>query len=304
MDQGRVLVLTAARGSGRVRGAVEALLRRQALSWSVARWLQVGDAWEADIDHREGDTCEIREEVSAALAGHPVDINVVAGGGGRRKRLLCADMESTIIEQELIDEVASLAGRREEVSRITAASVRGEIAFTPSLIERVALFEGIALSALDGIYQRATLMPGAEALLRTMKGQGATCALISGGFSVFAEPLGERLGFDAVVANTLEARDGKLTGRLAGPIIDPQGKADALRALAARHSLDPTQAAAVGDGSNDREMLATAGLGVAFRAKPVLAAAARSLDHGAIVSHCDLTAVLFLQGLSHEAPMR
>jgi phosphoserine phosphatase len=235
--------------------------------------------------------------VAAAIGDPPVDINVVAGvGPARRKRLLCADMESTIIEQELIDEIACLVGCHAEISAITAAAMRGELDFEGSLVRRVALFAGLEVQRLGPILDRVTLMPGAEALIRTMRADGATTALITGGFTLFAERIAERLGFDVLVGNVLDIEDGRLTGRVRDPIVGPQGKADALRRLATEGGITLADTLAVGDGANDVGMLAAAGLGVAFRAKPILADRALASEQGAVVVHGDLTALLYLQG--------
>jgi phosphoserine phosphatase len=230
-----------------------------------------------------------------------VDVNVVGGGRSRAKRLLAADMESTIIEQELIDEIGALAGRREEIARITAATMRGEHDFAQSLIARVALFEGLEVARLLALLERATLTPGALTLVRTMAAGGAATALVSGGFTLFAEPIAARVGFDHVSANVLEVANGRLTGRVRMPILDAAGKSDTLVRLARERGIGLDETLAVGDGANDLAMIRTAGLGVAFRPKPMLAQAARSSKGGAVVAHGDLTAVLNLQGYAQEA---
>jgi phosphoserine phosphatase len=298
MPVSHVLVLTAAPGSGAIEErhtrAVCALL--PSASDAAQRWLAPGEAWELAFTAADGtERARLLEEAAAAVAGAPIDVNVVAAAG-RRKRLLAADMESTIIEQELIDEIASLVGCHDEISAITAAAMRGEIDFAASLERRVALFKGLDAGRLEPLLRRVTLMPGAETLFATMRANGAATALISGGFTVFAEQVGVRLGFDAVVANVLEIEDGMLAGRVRMPILGPQGKADALARLAASHNVAAAETIAVGDGANDVALLAAAGLGVAFRAKPVLAAHARSLAAGAVITHGDLTALLYLQG--------
>lgn len=296
------LVLTTAPGDlsdGLVRAALDGLGGRVL----GARWLATGEAWEADVaDAGSAPPSALRDAVERAIGPAPVDINLLSGAHGpRRKRLLCADMESTIIEQELIDEIARLAGRHDEIAAITRAAMRGELGFAESLVRRVALFEGIAAVRLTALLDRVTLMPGAETLIRTMRAHGCACALISGGFTVFADRIGARLGFDAVVANVLDTEQGTLTGRVKEPILGPQGKADALARLAAAHGLDPRDTIAVGDGANDVAMLAGAGLGVAFRAKPILADAARASERGAVIRYGDLTALLYLQGYAKDA---
>lgn len=295
------LMLTAAPGSGAV---TESVTRAAAGAFDAptfdAKWLSQGDAWELPFAAPK-DAHGLPSAVAAAISDPPVDINVVAGiGPDRRKQLLCADMESTIIEQELIDEIAGLVGCRSEIGAITAAAMRGELDFEASLVRRVALFKGLDVKRLDAIHERVTLMPGAETLVRTMRAGGAKCALISGGFTMFAEAVAQRVGFDTVVANVLEIENGKLTGHVREPILGPQGKADALRRLAAEEGLESSETLAVGDGANDMRMLAAAGLGVAFRAKPVLAAQARASTNGAVITHGDLTALLYLQSISSD----
>lgn len=300
MPASHVLVLTAAPGSGAIEErhvrALAALVPSP--GDAAARWLDPGDAWELAFAAR--DTAEaglLLKEARAAMAGAPIDVNIVPTAG-RRKRLLAADMESTIIEQELIDEIASLVGCHAEISAITASAMRGEIGFEGSLQRRVALFKGLDAGRLDPLFACITLMPGAATLVATMRMHGAMCALISGGFTIFAERVGAKLGFDAVAANTLLIEDGKLTGEVRAPILGPEGKAEALHRLAAAHGVSSAETMAVGDGANDVAMLTVAGLGVAFRAKPVLAEHARRLPAGAVVRHGDLTALLYLQGYS------
>lgn len=296
------LVLTGTPGSGAV---TESVTRAAAGAFDApafeARWLSPGEAWELPIALSRG-AGELARAVATGIGDPPIDINIVAGiGEERRKRLLCADMESTIIEQELVNEIGGLAGCPAEIAAITAASMRGEVDFEASLMQRVALFAGLDARRLDELLERVTLIPGAQALVSTMRANGARCALISGGFTIFAERIAERLGFDAVVANVLEIENGHLTGRVKEPILGPQGKADALRSLAMDYFVDASDTLAVGDGANDVAMLAAAGLGVAFRAKPVLANQARASKNGAVVTHGDLSALLYLQGYARDA---
>lgn len=198
--------------------------------------------------------------------------------------LFVTDMDSTLIDIECIDEVADLAGRKDEVSRITEAAMRGEIDFAESLTRRVAQLEGLPESALAEVYdRRLQLNPGAEALIAALKVTGIHTVLVSGGFTYFTERLKARLGFDAAHANALEARDGRLTGRLAGPIIDAFAKAGVLRDARHRLGLAQDQTIAIGDGANDLLMLREAGLAIAFRAKPTLRAVADvCLDHAGL----------------------
>jgi len=297
------LVLTAAPGSGAVTDAVTgASLDALGGSAAEARWLSPGDAWEVCFaPPATGPRAARRDAVVRAVGNAPVDVNIVPGDAeGRRKRLICADMESTIIQEELIDEIADLVGCRTEIAAITEAAMRGALNFEASLVQRVALFAGLEAHRLERILDRVTLMPGAEALVATMRAHGAWTALVSGGFTIFAERIAARLGFHAVFANVLEIENGQLTGRVREPILGPQGKADVLKRLAAEGGLSFAETLAVGDGANDLTMLSTAGLGVAFRPKPVLAAQARALDTGAIIAHGDLTGLLYLQGYARD----
>jgi phosphoserine phosphatase len=231
--------------------------------------------------------------LAAALASEPVDA-AVQTAAGRRKRLLLADMDSTMIDQECIDELADEVGLKPLVAAITERSMRGEIAFEPALRERVGLLRGLNLNVIDRLLQnRITLAAGARRLIATMRRHGAWTVLVSGGFESFTGPIAARLGFDEHHANRLIAADGVLTGEVAEPILGREAKAQTLRVVAARLGLLPADAMAVGDGANDLDMIRLAGAGVAIHAKPAVAAAARfRIDHG------DLTALLFLQGYS------
>ncbi|MCC7252463.1 phosphoserine phosphatase SerB [Hyphomicrobium sp.] len=293
------LLLTAAPGSGVVTESVtQAALGALAGTAADVQWLSPGDAWEARFDLAGASSLAAQcDAVAQAIGPTPVDVNIVAGEpDARRKRLLVADMESTIIQQELIDEIAEIVGCRAEIAAITESAMRGEIDFETSLAQRVALLAGIEAHRLEAILAGVTLMPGAESLVATMRANGGWTALVSGGFTIFAERIAARLGFDAVVANVLEIEGGQLTGRVREPIVGPQSKANTLKRLAAEGGLPLSETLAVGDGANDVAMLAAAGLGVAFRAKPILAEQARALDTGAVVTHGDLTALLHLQG--------
>lgn len=210
---------------------------------------------------------------------------------GRRKKLLVADMESTIIEQEMLDELGDYVGKKAEIAAVTARAMNGEIDFAGALLERVALLKGLSADVLDEVWRRATLMPGARALVATMKADGADCLLVSGGFRCFTGRVREWLGFDDDRGNDLEIVDGRLTGRPVPPILDKNSKLQSLTEAAAVRRLPLSGTMTVGDGANDLPMLLAAGLGVAFRAKPSVAAQARArVDYG------DLTALLYLQG--------
>lgn len=229
------------------------------------------------------------------LALVPVDI-VVQEAAGRRKKLLIADMDSTMIDQECIDELADEIGIKEHVAAITARSMNGEIAFEPALRERVALLKGLATSVIGEIIEkRITLASGGRELVATMRAAGAWTALVSGGFDAFTRPIAARLGFHENHANRLVEDDGRLAGLVVEPILGRAAKAQSLLSIAGRLGISPADAIAVGDGANDLDMLTLAGTGVALHAKPAVAAAARvRIDHG------DLTALLFLQGYRHR----
>jgi phosphoserine phosphatase len=243
------------------------------------------------------------EEGEAALRHRlsdiPVDI-VVQPAAGRRKRLFLADMDSTMIEQECIDELADLVGLKAEVAAITERAMRGEIAFEPALRERVAWLKGLPVEVADQLLRdRISLTPGGATLVATLRANGAYTCLVSGGFTVFTGPVGHRLGFDEDRANRLLIEDGRLLGSVEEPILGREAKLATLVELRGRLRLAREETLAVGDGANDLAMLGEAGLGVAFRAKPAVAAAAR-----ARVEHADLTALLFIQGYAAEQFIR
>ena len=226
------------------------------------------------------------------LALDGIDVNVVPAAG-RRKRLLIADMDSTIIGVECIDELADFAGVKPQVAAITEAAMRGELDFEAALVARVALLKGLPEAVLQRCYdERVRLNPGARVLARTMAALGAATALVSGGFDFFTERVAAEAGFARHQANRLLAAGGRLTGEVARPILGRAAKLAALEAIAAEAGIGPEAALAVGDGANDIDMVRAAGLGVAYHAKPALAAAA-----GARIARSDLTALLALQGI-------
>lgn len=233
----------------------------------------------------------MEQAARAAIGGRPIDV-VVQKAEGRRKRLLIADMDSTMILQECIDELAAMLGLKERIAAITERAMRGEIAFEPALRERVALLAGLDVSVIDTVLaERVRLTPGARTLVRTMRAAGAYCALVSGGFTAFTSPIAAEIGFHEHRANELVVESGKLVGRVAEPILGREAKRDRLSALMAERGLSAAETMAVGDGANDLAMIDLAGLGVAYRAKPVVAAQADArIDHG------DLTALLYIQG--------
>jgi phosphoserine phosphatase len=242
---------------------------------------------------------EITAALRAAFATMPVDL-VAQPGANRRKRLFLADMDSTMIGQECIDELADAAGLKAHVSAITERAMRGEIAFEPALRERVGLLKGLPVGIVDEmIANRITLTPGGRELVRTMKANGAYTALVSGGFTVFTGPISTIIGFDMHRSNILEIADGKFAGRVAEPILGKEAKRAALEELRTRFALPNEATMAVGDGANDLAMLEEAGLGVAFHAKPIVAEAAHArVDHG------DLSALIYFQGYRDEDIVR
>ncbi|MEA3001233.1 MAG: phosphoserine phosphatase [Sphingomonadales bacterium] len=235
-----------------------------------------------------------RRALEGLLPG--VDV-VVQGEAGRRRRLLVADMDSTMITVECIDELADYAGLKAEVAAVTERAMRGELAFEEALRARVALLKDLDEAAIDRCRaERVRLTPGARALVRTMRREGAYTVLVSGGFTRFAEPVGAEIGFDRVIANRLDSADGRLSGTVGEPIVGAETKKRALLDAAAERGLETGAALAVGDGANDIPMLEAAGLGIAYHAKPVAAAAA-----AARIEHNDLTALLYAQGYARSA---
>ena len=227
--------------------------------------------------------------------GLPVDVNCIPASN-RRKNLLIADMDSTIIPVECIDEVADFAGMREECVAITEPAMRGEMSFEEALRLRVALMKDLPAERLQDVYdQRVSLNPGARTLVQTMRANGAYTALVSGGFTFFTQRVAEAVGFHENRANRLLIEDGKLTGKAAEPVLGKASKVAALEELSAAHGLTEGEALCVGDGANDLGMIERAGLGVAYHAKPIVAEAAQ-----AKIQHGDLTALLYLQGYTED----
>jgi phosphoserine phosphatase len=233
--------------------------------------------------------------LAAALEGRPIDA-IVTKARGRRKALLLADMDSTIVEGETLDELAAHAGVGQKIAAITARAMNGELDFQAALRERVAMLRGLDLSALEKTWQRTRLTPGARELVATMRARGALTALVSGGFSFFTAKVAAQLGFDLHRSNVLLEEGSMLTGQVGEPILDRDSKLAALNELAAQRGVRLQATLAVGDGANDLDMILAAGLGVAFRAKPIVAAQARVR-----VDHADLRALLFVQGYPASA---
>jgi phosphoserine phosphatase len=242
------------------------------------------------------DLATLRSALATTGSELGVDIAVSPGGLMRfATKLVVMDVDSTLIQQEVIELLGAKAGVQSEIAKITEAAMRGELDFEASLRARVALLKGLPASVLEDVRSEITLTPGARTLVRTLKKLGHHIALVSGGFEPVIAPLATELGIDHMRANNLQIIDGKLTGDLVGPVIDRAGKATALRDFAAEHNVDLDQTIAIGDGANDLDMIAIAGMGIAFNAKPAVKAAADSS-----VSAPYLDSVLYLMGISRE----
>jgi phosphoserine phosphatase len=261
----------------------------------AAGCLPVAHVWVED-----GEACDLqfgRDPAAArvALEGQGYDI-VVQPAEHRLKKLIVADMDSTMITVECIDELADYAGIKAQVAEVTEAAMRGELDFEAALDARVALLAGMDESVIARcLAERVKIMPGAKALVQTMRARGATAILVSGGFTRFAEPVAKEIGFHKAIANVLEIEGGKLTGKVAKPIVDASTKHATLAEATLDLGLFEHQTLAVGDGANDLAMITQAGLGVAYHAKPVVAAAA-----GARIDHGDLSALLYAQGIARK----
>jgi phosphoserine phosphatase len=251
-------------------------------------WLAPGIA--CDIAFTATNAKAAQAAARLSLAGRPVDANVVPAIG-RRKMLLVADMDATIVEAETLDELAALAGVADRVVPITERAMRGELNFREAAIERVALLKGQPASIIDQALAGLRYTPGGKTLVATMRANGAYCALVSGGFDAFTGKVAETVGFDRSEGNHLILADGRLTGEIREPILGKDAKRVLLEEMAAARGIGVDAAVTVGDGANDIPMLQAAGLGVGFRGKPLVKASVPvSVDHG------DLTALLYLQG--------
>lgn len=273
-------------------GLIASVSRR--LGGDAHRTLAPGIAADVAVaDYLSAD--EARRRVAEAIGDRAVDVAVLPADG-RKKKLLVADMDSTMIGQECIDELAAFVGLKEHVAAITERAMRGEIAFEPALRERVALLKGLDVSVVDEVLrERITLTPGGRELIGTMRAHGAYTALVSGGFTLFTGRVREMIGFDEDRSNRLLTEAGKLSGVVEEPILGKAAKLATLRELRAARGLGVRDTVAIGDGANDLDMINDSGLGVAYHAKPKVAAEAEvSIRHG------DLTAVLYLQGFAGD----
>ncbi|MBO9712591.1 phosphoserine phosphatase SerB [Sphingomonas sp.] len=254
------------------------------------RWIDEGKAADLSFAHNPG---AARAVLEGALPFTDVAVQLEAG---RAKKLLIADMDSTMITVECIDELADYAGIKARIAEVTERAMKGELDFAAALDARVALLRGLEERAIERcLAERVRLSPGAEALVKTMRVRGALTILISGGFTRFAEPVGAQIGFERVIANRLVIEGGALLGLVEKPIVDSSAKESTLLAGAGERGLDLAETLAVGDGANDLAMIRRAGLGVAYHAKPIVAAAA-----GVRVDHGDLTALLYAQGIARK----
>ncbi len=277
-----MLVLTAAQG--RLDDA--SVASAASITGTTPHWLSPGTACE----FRTLDLTVI-QRVRQSMGSAQVDVNIVSATG-RRKRLLLADMDSTIIGCECIDEIADFAGLKPQIAAITERAMRGEIEFESALRERVALLTGFPAATLEKVYEtRVRLNPGAKILVATMTKAEATTVLVSGGFTFFTARVAEAVGFAQHHANELVVAGGKLTGEVREPILGREAKRQALRDLANRNGISLADTMAIGDGANDLDMIRESGLGIAYRAKPLVAQAAH-----ARLDHSDLSAALYLQG--------
>ena len=297
-----ILTLFAPRLPASVLAEVDALIAAHDLTVTLSEWLS-GDGSAEDppphgvcLEYRlRGEAIDyvlLREKALAVGALHGVDIALQEDSIWRRhRRLICFDMDSTLIQAEVIDELARRHGVYDEVAAITERAMRGELDFQQSFRERMAKLKGLEESVLAEIAENLPLMDGLERLMTQLKRLGYRTAILSGGFSYFARHLQARLGFDEIHANELLIEDGKVTGEVREPIVDAERKAALLREIAEREGLTLEQTIAVGDGANDLKMLASAGLGIAFRAKPLVKSQARQS-----ISTLGIDAVLYLIG--------
>ena len=257
-------------------------------NFGTPQWLSPGRAFDIAFN---GDPIAVRDGVRLAIGALPADVNVVAVKG-RRKRLLVSDMESTIISCECLDELAEIAGIKPKIAAITERAMRGEIAFEGALRERVDLLKGLPVSALEDVWcDKVRLIGGAKEFVATMKAHGAKTLLVSGGFNFYTARVAAMVGFEAHQSNTLNIEGEVLAGTVGEPILGREAKLEALERGLAEFGLEASDVLAIGDGANDLAMIQRAGMGVAFHAKPMVAASA-----GFAINYGDLRAVLYLQG--------
>jgi phosphoserine phosphatase len=291
-----VLTLVAPPNAGALSVSLRDVFASVGARGKESRKIEAGEMAVTDVILEADDVAPLRAALAPPMADQPLDW-CLQPLEGRRKRLLVADMDSTIINVECLDELADFAGLKAEISAITERAMRGELEFEGALRERVGMLKGLPLTALQAAYdERVRLNPGARTLVRTMAAHGARCVLVSGGFTFFTERVAQAAGFHSHRANTLLADGDALSGAVAEPILGREAKLAALKSDADMLGIPLAATLAVGDGANDLAMIEAAGLGVAYRAKPVVAAQA-----DARVDHADLTALLYFQGYDIDA---
>ena len=277
-------------GAGDFSAAADRVTERGAVVRET-RWIDAGKAFDLEF---EGDPIAVRAALEGAF--DRIDV-VVQPSRGRAKKLVVADMDSTMITIECIDELADYAGIKPQIAEVTERAMRGELDFESALRSRVALLKGLPESVIaQCLAERVVIMPGARALVRTIRAHGGAAVLVSGGFTRFADPVAEEIGFDRAIANQLGIENGYLTGAVEGEIVGAQTKKQVLEQTVATLGLSASESLAVGDGANDIPMIEAAGLGVAYHAKPKTAAAAP-----ARIDHNDLTALLYAMGYPRAA---
>jgi len=265
------------------------VLAMQDVTVSKTTWLKEGVAVDLFVQHSAADTLDAI--VQEAIRGYHFDA-IVQPVAARRKKLLVADMESTMVDVECLDELAKYVGLEKKISAITERAMNGEIDFTQAITERVGLLKGLPESALQEVMDKKVKpMPGAEALMRAMKKSGAYTLLVTGGFDFFAARIAKMLGFDEYRANQLEIADGKLTGNIIPPILEKDAKLAAMQETCKKRGIKPEEVLAIGDGANDLPILLAAGLGVAYHAKPTVRTQAK-----ARINHCNLSSLAFALG--------
>ena len=290
-----VCILISAPDQAAVNSEVRTLAAKSLGTPDDWRCLSPETAYEINFSMPGTTAFEAEDLVRAALGSRQVDVAMVPAEN-RRKKLLVADMDSTMIEQECIDELADAVGVKEQVSAVTERAMRGEIAFEPAIRERVALLEGLDRTTLQSVMEtRISFTPGGKKLVRTMRAHGAKTALVSGGFTLFTGFVAGELAFDSHHANILEFDDEKLAGTVREPILGREAKLETMRRIEGEHGITPVETLSLGDGANDLAIIEAAGLGVAFRAKPALEAAA-----DVRIRHGDLTSVLYIQGYAES----
>jgi phosphoserine phosphatase len=291
-----VLTLVAPPNAGAFSANLREVFASVGARGKESRKLDAGEGAATDVILEADDLAAVRAALEAPLAGQQLDW-CLQPLDGRKKRLLIADMDSTIINVECLDELADFAGLKAEISAITERAMRGELPFEAALRERVAMLKGLPVTALQAAYEeRVRLNPGARTLVRTMAANGARCVLVSGGFTFFTSRVAQAALFHAHRGNTLGEAADLLTGGVGEPILGREAKLQALTEEAAARQLPLSATLAIGDGANDLAMIEAAGLGVAYRAKPIVAAQA-----DARVDHTDLTTLLYFQGYSADA---